>query len=120
MNDFKVTALNEYFDNEILQFIKRADSLIADDRTDEAVFEKIKANIYDTFRTVFSVAVRLNQNDEQAVQDFFLRKLNEIPASWSASYDNAALHHDEVRMNTETIKLGAAHAVREKFLQIWT
>lgn len=119
MNDSKITALNDYFNNEILLCTKRADSLIADARADEAVFEKVRANIYDIFRTVFSAAVRSKEGDMQAVREFFLAKLEEIPANWSSSYDAAVLHHDEVRMNTETIKLETARAIKKNFLQIW-
>ena len=46
-------------------------TLRADDRADEAAFEKIRANVYDSFRTVLSVAEKTCGDEEDAVHDFF-------------------------------------------------
>ena len=91
-------------------------SLLADQRQDEANFEKIRENIYDVFRTVWNVAERTHADPEQR-NLFFLQKLDEIPGSWQNAYDKASAHGDETRMHLEKLKLDAARAIRERYLQ---
>ena len=67
MIEQKASRLNDYFDAQISLCEQRGKKLLADDRTDEANFEKVKANIYDIFRTIFSVAVKAGRGDAEAV-----------------------------------------------------
>ncbi len=115
----RLERLNEYFDRQIALCMQRHAEKAADDRSDEADFEKIKANIYDIFRTVLSVAVREGKDDPDAVRRFFESKTEQIPSGWAAAHEKARLHNDTARMQTERIKLDAAEDIRKAFAEIW-
>lgn len=115
----KISDLNCYFAQQIAMCGQRGQALQADDRADEAIFEKVKANVYDIFRTVFSVAVQTCKEDPDAVQRFFALRLEQIPTSWAAALEEAKKHDDAVKMRLEQIKLDTVGAIRENFVKIW-
>ena len=84
----------------------RAAALTADDRCDEAVFEKIRANVYEIFRSVAGAA----QKTEDPAP-FFRARLADIPANWEAALEKARSHGDENRAHTETVKLEVVAAI---------
>lgn len=88
---------------------ENAAALTADDRCDEAVFEKIRANVYEIFASVLTAAQKAP--DPEA---FFRARLADIPASWEAALEKARSHGDESRAHTETVKLNVVRAIREK------
>lgn len=114
-----VERVNRYFAERIAQCEQRNRALLADERMDEAVFEKVKANIYDVFRTVFAVAVKTGGDDPDAARRFFDQKAEQIPASWAMARDQARQHQDTVKMRVEQIKLDTAEEVRQSFARIW-
>ena len=116
----KITKMNNWFEEKIAACGSRNAELQADDRTDEAIFEKVKANIYDAMRTWLTVAVRvIGKGDEKAVKDFFIARVEQIPASWAAAYEKAKEHNDVARMQTEQVKLDVVREVRAEFDKIW-
>lgn len=115
----KLGQMNAWFDAQITACAKQREILLADDRTDEADFEKIKANIYDIFRTVLTTAVKQSAGDESAIRRFVLLRLEQIPAAWTASYDRAKLHGDVEKMRIESLKRNTARTIRTKFTEIW-
>ena len=119
MIDQKVSKLNNWFEEKIALCGKQNQKLNEEGRTDEAVFEKVKANIYDIFRTVLSVAVKTGYGDADAVKTFFVRRAEQIPAGWAAALEKARNHQDTVRMHTEQIKLDTIHEIRETFAKFW-
>lgn len=84
-----------------------------------ATFEMVKANVYDIFRAILSVAVKTCKGDPDAVQRFFVQKAEQIPSSWSAAYDKAKQHNDAVKMCLEQVKLDAIGEIKENFAKIW-
>lgn len=114
----KLSAMNSWLEAQIADCMRRREALQADDRADESDFEKIKANIYDVFRTVLTAAVRQG-GDAETVRRFFLQRAEQIPAAWSASYEKARQHGDAGKMRIESLKLSAARKVRLKFIEIW-
>ena len=56
MMEGKAAALDRWFEERIALCAQRRQALLADDRGDEATFEKVRANVYDIFRTVLSAA----------------------------------------------------------------
>ena len=88
---------------------ENAAALTADDRSDEAVFEKIRANVYEIFASVGNAAQKTP--DPEA---FFRARLADIPASWEAALERARSHGDEARAHTETVKLEVVRAIREQ------
>ena len=116
----KITKMNNWFEEKIAACGRCNAELQADDRTDEAIFEKVKANIYDAMRTWLTVAVRvIGKGDEKAVKDFFIARVEQIPASWAAAYEKAKEHNDIARMQTEQVKLNVVREVRAEFDKIW-
>ena len=111
--------LMAYFDGQIEACGRRRVKLEEDDRADEAAFEKVKANVYDIFRTVFTAAVRAGGGDAEAVRDFFLLKTEQIPSNWAASCDKAKQYGDVQRERIESIKLDVVREVRTVFERIW-
>lgn len=119
MTDEKIPQFYEYFDAAIARCHQRGKELQTDDRQDEAIFEKVKANVYDLSRTVFSVAKRTGKGDIEAVKRFFLLNMTKIPSSWSAAYDQAKQHGDTVRMQLEQIKLDTINEIKQRFAELW-
>ena len=119
MVDQKISKLNSWFEEKIALCGKHNQELNEDGRSDEAIFEKVKANIYDVFRTVFSVAVKTGGGDADTVHAFFVKRAEQIPAGWVAALEKAREHDDTVRMQTEQVKLDTVQEIREKFAKIW-
>lgn len=119
MIEQRSSKLNSYFDKKILSCEQRNKKLLADDRADEADFEKIRANVYDIFRTIFSVAVEKSQGDAEAVKRFFLSKIEQIPSNWVIAYHKARQHDDAARMKIEQIKLDTVDEIKGMFATIW-
>ncbi len=117
MNNEQANEFEAFLQERISCCTKKSQALFKDDRKDEAVFEKVRANVYDIFKTVFSVAAK-NEKDAQAAETFFLAKLEQIPSAWVQSLEQAQQHGDSQKAHIETIKLDAVREIREKFAQI--
>ena len=115
----KMEKMNRYFEERIAGCEQKDKELSADGRGDEAVFEKVRANIYDAMRTWLTVAVRIGNGNADAAKDFFIQRVEQIPAAWAAAYDKAREHDDTVRMQTEQVKLDVVREVRAKFDEVW-
>lgn len=111
--------------DNMLQFLEermqncreRAAELEKDFRKDEAVFEKVRENVYDIFKTVWTVAEKQHGADEMAVRTFFESRLTQIPSSWEASLEKAQQHGDEEKILMEEIKLAVICDIRAAFDQ---
>lgn len=108
-----------YLDEQIAACRHRSELLTADDRMDEGNFEKVRANVYEIFKTILSVAERICGEDDFAKKRFFLQKAEQIPTSWMTSYEEAKLHGDIEKMHLESIKLDTAHEIKDLCMQIW-
>ena len=117
--DGKLSALNGYFEEQIRRCAERREALLADERGDEANFEKVRSNVFDIFRTVLSAAERQGKGDPEAVRRFFWEKTEQIPSSWAAACEKAREHGDPVRLRIEQIKLDAIGEIRDCFARIW-
>lgn len=115
----KVSKLNSWFEERIAQCERRGSELLADDRADEAMFEKVRANVYGIFRTVLDVAVKSSGGDGESVRSFFVKRAEVIPSGWAASYEKAAEHGDTVKMQIERIKLDTIDEIKEYFAKVW-
>lgn len=118
MNTAKQQHVYSYFNKKIVACKAEANALELDDRRDEAVFVKVRLNIYDVFRTVFSAAINNTKTDEQLVS-FFRTKMDQIPRSWHASLQLAQQHGDVAKAHIEEIKLDTVTEIRNVFESIW-
>ena len=119
MIEERISKLNAYFDREIALCQQRNKELLADERIDEADFEKIRANVYDIFRTILSVTVKTANNDPDKLKQTFALKTEQIPSNWIIAYEKAKQHDDTVKMRIEQIKLDTIREIKETFTQIW-
>ncbi len=115
----KQQQMTQWLDGKISSHGARCEELQRDDRRDEANFEKIAGNVYDIFRTVLSAAEKPCGGQEAAVADFFRKRLEQIPGSWQAAYQQAEAHGDTKKMHIERIKLDAVAEIWAEFNRIW-
>lgn len=115
----KVIHFMQYFNEEIDLCEQRNRQLLAEGRTDEATFEKVKANIFGIFRTVLTVAQDSCKGNEAEIGRFFALRIEQIPASWQISCAKAEAHNDEVKQRFEQIKLDTAARIRARFCALW-
>lgn len=108
-----------YLDERITACKQRSTQLTADHRMDEGNFEKVRANVYEIFKTILSVAEKVCKEDELAKKRFFLQKIEQIPTSWTISYEKAKQHKDIEKMHIESIKLDTIQEIKDKCMQIW-
>ena len=117
MNE-KQKRFESYLDEQIAAWKKRSELLVEDGRKDEGNFEKVRVNVYEIFKTVLSVAEKLCGKDDLAKKQFFLQRLEQIPMSWTASYDKAKANGDVEKMHIESIKLDTVEEIKNIFMQI--
>ena len=108
-----------YLEEQIAACEQRRALLIADDRTDEGNFEKVRANVYGIFKTILCAAQQACGKDDFAKKRFFLQKAEQIPASWITSYEKAEQHGDVEKMHLERIKLDTVREIKDMYMQIW-
>ncbi|MBD5483552.1 MAG: hypothetical protein HDR15_13695 [Lachnospiraceae bacterium] len=108
-----------YLDAQIAACKQRSKLLAGDERRDEGNDEKIRANIYEIFKTILSVAERVCGEDDLEKKRFFLQKAEQIPTSWVTSYEKAKQHGDVEKMHIESIKLDTVREIKDMCMQIW-
>lgn len=108
--------LAAWLDDQIAACQARQKSLLSDDRGDEAVFEKVRTNVYDICRTLLAVAARTCEGE--AAGRFFLLKTGQIRESWAAARDKAMRHEDAEKLLIENIKLDTLREIESQFSNI--
>ncbi len=108
-----------YFEERIASCKQRSKLFAADERKDESNFEKIRENVYEIFKTIFSAADRDCGKDDLAKKQFFLQKAEQIPMNWRASYEKAKQNGDAAKMHIESIKLDTIREIKDMCMQIW-
>ena len=111
--------VNNFFEQRIAVCNEKQRELQKENCSDEADFEKIKANVYDIFKTVLSAGKKQYGDDSLKVRKFLLGKLEQISSDWAASYEKAEQNDDTRKMCIEKIKMNTAQDIRENILQIW-
>lgn len=118
MNE-KQQKFESWLDEQIAACKQRSKLLTEDARMDEGNFEKVRTNIYEIFKTILSVAERVCGKDDLAKKHFFLQKAEQIPTSWTASYEKAKQNGDARKMHIESIKLDTIREIKDMFMRIW-
>lgn len=113
------TTIKEYFEQQISSCRMNQTRLKEEYRHDEEIFEKIKENVYDIFRTVYTCATEKYGADSKEARDFFTDRLTRIPANWTSAYEKAVQHQDTEKMHIERIKLDTVSDIRETVLTLW-
>jgi len=115
----KIENMTAYLDAAMARCAEHEKALIADERKDEAIFEKIRANVYNIYRTILGVAVQNCGGDADKMREFFMKQINHIPASWRATYEAAKQHNDAAKVQIEEIKLAVVQEIKTEFAKIW-
>lgn len=115
----KIEELNRYFSESIADCNRRCEELQADERKDEAVFEKIKLNVYGIFKTVLSVTAEQCASKPNEAYAFLTQRLDAIPSSWEAAYEKAKEHGNDTEAQIERIKLDTVAEIYIKVRQVW-
>ena len=105
--------------NEKQKTQSRIDSLIADDREDEAKAYRAALNIFDVFTSLIDVPYKQSNGDEQAFKDGFKKLSINVPTQWRNSLSRAKEHNDAEKIMIEEAKLKVADSIIEKFDELF-
>lgn len=119
MNELKRKQIHWYFQMAKSECQTQIAALQADDRFDEAVFLKIRLNVFDIFHSVFSAGEKTVGEDEDKLAAFFSDRLARIPLSWETALEKAEQHENKEAAYIENIKLDTVTQIGEAFCRIW-
>lgn len=119
MNELKRNQIHRYFQMAKAECQTQIAALQADDRFDEAVFVKIRLNVFDIFHSVFSAGEKTVGEDDEKLTAFFHYRLAQIPGSWKNALEKAEQHENKEAAYIENIKLDTVTQIGEAFCRIW-
>jgi len=109
--------INPYFEERIAACKDAAAALNADNRSDEAVFEKIRMNVFSIFHSVYAAGEKVSGGDEGKQLEFLRDRLQRIPSGWETALDVALSHGNSEQAHIERIKLEAVAELRQKLAE---
>ena len=107
-----------YLDERTRAVQENINRLTKDQRKDEADFEKIRANIFQMFKTIFQASARISTAEEDQIR-FFDNRMTIIAETWKAALAKATEHRDERRILQEQVKLEVVDEIRSFFDKTW-
>lgn len=119
MNETKRNQTHQYFQMAKCECQTQIAALQADHRADEAVFVKIRLNVFDIFHTVFSAGEKAEGEDQGKLMAFFRERLAKIPLSWKNVLEKAKQYGNTEAAHIENIKLDTVAQIGEAFCRIW-
>ncbi|MCI9232457.1 MAG: hypothetical protein HFH97_06085 [Lachnospiraceae bacterium] len=118
MESEKTSAFISYLDQRTTSVQEDTLRLIADDRRDEANFEKIRANIFQIVKTMLQASARISQEESERV-GFLEAKLALFQETWEGYLRKAKEHGDDLKIVQEQTRLEALAEIRDTFQKIW-
>lgn len=125
----KVKAVKEKLFHELTlmenQTKENIERLKSEDRSDEAVFERVKLNIYDIYRKMFEASQMKvqNQADDKQVETLFkaafLHYFEVIPKNWFESLEEAKANDDFEKVHIEEVKIKTMEQIKTLFESLW-
>ena len=119
MNQTRYQMLESWLESHAAACKAEVGTLNSDQRGDEAVFAKIRMNVFDIFRTVLTAGKNAVGDDEEKLRIFFQDRLNQIPENWRASLLDAERHGNFEKAHIERLKLRTAEEITDAFRKIW-
>lgn len=119
MNEATRNQTHQYFQSAKSLCQREIAALQADHRSDEAVFTKIRLNVYDIFQTVLSAAEKAAGENDELMRQFFMERLTQIPRNWESALSKAEQHENAEAAHIEHIKLDTVGQIKEDFSRIW-
>ena len=116
----------DYVQELSAEYSRNAAALKANDRTDEAILFKVRANICDIFYKMVNAsekkvaALKISDAAEEIkiFNEDYLNWFVKIPENWKTSLEQAITHNDPVTAKTEEVKLDTANLLKEKFIEL--
>lgn len=111
--------MNRYmnFLNDTIQKLQQKEKeLIATSRKDEANFIKIKSNICDICKTIYSVSAKTRSGAELRAE--YIRQLTRLQENWRISLEKAREHDDVEKIVIEETKLEMLQKLQAKFEEL--
>lgn len=118
MESEKIQTFINYLDQRTSSVQEDTLRLIADNRRDEANFEKIRTNIFQIVKTIFQTSVRVSQEESERVR-FLDTKLTLFQETWESHLTEAKEHGDDLKIVQEQTRLEALAEIRDTFQKIW-
>ncbi|MCI9650298.1 hypothetical protein [Acetatifactor aquisgranensis] len=118
MESEKIQTFINYLDQRTSSVQEDTLRLIADNRRDEANFEKIRTNIFQIVKTIFQASVRVSQEESERVR-FLDTKLTLFQETWESYLTEAKEHGDDLKIVQEQTRLEALAEIRDTFQKIW-
>ncbi len=118
MESEKTSAFISYLDQRTTSVQEDTLRLIADDRRDEANFEKIRANIFQIVKTMLQASARISQEESERI-GFLEAKLALFQETWEGYLRKAKEHGDDLKIVQEQTRLEALAEIRDTFQKIW-
>ncbi len=118
MESERIETFINYLDQRISSIQEDTLRLIADDRRDEANFEKIRANIFQIVKTMLQASARISQEESERV-GFLEAKLALFQETWEGYLRKAKEHRDDLKIVQEQTRLEALAEIRDTFQKIW-
>jgi len=112
-----MNGFTEFCEAKILELSEEAKNFEENYRQDDAIFVKIKINVYDVCKTVFGVFMKTKPQESFAEE--YIRKLDEFREIWSASKEKAEKFGDSKKSAVEEAKLCVLAEIKEKFVVLW-
>lgn len=100
----------EYLKNQQSLSLAKSKKMLDEQREDEAILEKIRANIFGIF---IAMAKMPNQSPK-----FLEIKMDEIPTAWHESLEKALEYNDHEKEAQERIKIATMEEIKLKFASI--
>lgn len=118
MESEKTTAFISYLDQRTASVQEDIHRLMADDRRDEANFEKIRANIFQIVKTMSQASERVSQEESERV-GFLEAKLALFRETWEDYLRKAEEHGDDLKVVQEQTRLEALAEIQDVFRKTW-
>ena len=119
MYERKITLFGVFLEERAAECKAQDNVLTEEGRFDEAIFEKVKGNVFEIFKTVLDAGVKVCGKDWEKLEKFFRGKLEQIPENWRVSLQKAEVNEDLAKAHLERIKLDGLEEIRSKFDEIW-
>ena len=119
MKETKCKQTHQYFQQAKNECQTQIAALQADHRDDEAVFIKIRLNMFEIFHSIFSVGENVAGESEEKLVAFFRQRWDKIHLDWKAALEKAEHYGNAEKTHIEHIKLDTVVQIGEVFRCIW-
>lgn len=108
------------------EYLEKYETLEKEDRKDEAILWKVRANICEIFQTLVvatnkKVTTKTNGEDvefERIFKGEYLKMFENIPSSWRTRLTMAQKNDDILTVITEEAKLETAQKLKDEFTRL--